>query len=68
MPVRTGRPRRPRLVLPEGFLLDLAEDFSTLGRSYFPGIRPGSFTEVIGQSHVTGPLRQALTNGRISHA
>ncbi|WP_240615226.1 phytoene/squalene synthase family protein [Arthrobacter ruber] len=27
------------------FLRDLAEDFSTLGRSYFPGIRPGSFTE-----------------------
>ena len=30
--------------------------------------RPGSFAEVVGQSHVTGPLRQALTNGRISHA
>ncbi len=30
--------------------------------------RPGSFAEVMGQSHVTGPLRQALTNGRISHA
>ena len=27
------------------FLRDLAEDFSTLGRSYFPGIRPGNFTE-----------------------
>ncbi|WP_159617671.1 phytoene/squalene synthase family protein [Arthrobacter zhaoguopingii] len=27
------------------FLRDLAEDFSTLGRSYFPGIRPGSFSE-----------------------
>ncbi|WP_258059145.1 squalene/phytoene synthase family protein [Arthrobacter sp. B1805] len=27
------------------FLRDLAEDFSTLGRSYFPGIRPESFTE-----------------------
>ncbi|MEW6226460.1 MAG: DNA polymerase III subunit gamma/tau, partial [Chloroflexota bacterium] len=30
--------------------------------------RPGSFAEVVGQSHVTGPLRQALANGRISHA
>ncbi|MBC7372928.1 MAG: DNA polymerase III subunit gamma and tau, partial [Frankiales bacterium] len=30
--------------------------------------RPGSFAEVMGQSHVTEPLRQALTNGRISHA
>ena len=28
--------------------------------------RPGSFAEVIGQAHVTGPLRQALRNGRIS--
>ncbi|MBG6216349.1 phytoene/squalene synthetase [Arthrobacter sp. CAN_A6] len=27
------------------FLRDLAEDFSALGRSYFPGIRPGHFNE-----------------------
>ncbi|MEX2291392.1 MAG: DNA polymerase III subunit gamma and tau [Mycobacteriales bacterium] len=30
--------------------------------------RPGSFAEVMGQDHVTEPLRQALSNGRISHA
>ena len=30
--------------------------------------RPGSFAEVKGQEHVTGPLRQALTNDRIHHA
>ncbi len=30
--------------------------------------RPGSFAEVKGQDHVTGPLRQALLNGRIHHA
>ena len=30
--------------------------------------RPSTFAEVVGQAHVTGPLRQALTNGRISHA
>ncbi len=30
--------------------------------------RPSTFAEVVGQSHVTGPLRQALANGRISHA
>ena len=30
--------------------------------------RPGSFAEVIGQAHVTDPLRQALANDRISHA
>jgi len=30
--------------------------------------RPASFAEVMGQSHVTDPLRQALANDRISHA
>ena len=30
--------------------------------------RPGSFAEVKGQGHVTGPLQQALLNGRIHHA
>ena len=30
--------------------------------------RPASFADVKGQAHVTEPLRQALTNGRISHA
>ena len=30
--------------------------------------RPASFAEVMGQAHVTDPLRQALSNGRISHA
>jgi len=30
--------------------------------------RPGSFAEVRGQEHVTGPLRAALANGRIHHA
>jgi len=30
--------------------------------------RPESFTDVIGQSHVTEPLQQALTNKRIHHA
>jgi DNA polymerase-3 subunit gamma/tau len=30
--------------------------------------RPGSFAEVKGQEHVTGPLRQALLNGRVHHA
>jgi DNA polymerase-3 subunit gamma/tau len=30
--------------------------------------RPGSFSEVKGQEHVTGPLQQALRNGRIHHA
>jgi DNA polymerase-3 subunit gamma/tau len=30
--------------------------------------RPGTFAEVKGQDHVTGPLRQALLNKNISHA
>jgi DNA polymerase-3 subunit gamma/tau len=30
--------------------------------------RPGTFAEVKGQDHVTGPLQQALRNGRIHHA
>ena len=30
--------------------------------------RPGSFAELRGQEHVTGPLSQALRNGRIHHA
>src|ERR1700758_3615555 len=30
--------------------------------------RPATFAEVKGQDHVTGPLRQALLSGRISHA
>jgi DNA polymerase-3 subunit gamma/tau len=30
--------------------------------------RPATFAEVVGQEHVTGPLQQALTSGRINHA
>ena len=30
--------------------------------------RPATFAQVKGQEHVTGPLRQALLTGRISHA
>src|SRR5438046_7031792 len=30
--------------------------------------RPATFAEVKGQEHVTGPLTQALANGRINHA
>ncbi|HUR15489.1 MAG TPA: DNA polymerase III subunit gamma and tau [Mycobacteriales bacterium] len=30
--------------------------------------RPGTFAEVKGQEHVTGPLRQALLNGKVHHA
>ncbi len=30
--------------------------------------RPESFAEVIGQSHVTDPLQQALRNNRVNHA
>src|SRR3954447_4682607 len=30
--------------------------------------RPGTFSEVIGQDHVTGPLQQAIRNGKVNHA
>jgi DNA polymerase-3 subunit gamma/tau len=30
--------------------------------------RPDTFSEVIGQDHVTGPLGQAISSGRINHA
>ncbi len=30
--------------------------------------RPESFAEVIGQDHVTEPLRAALANDRVNHA
>ncbi|MDP9182532.1 MAG: DNA polymerase III subunit gamma and tau [Actinomycetota bacterium] len=30
--------------------------------------RPGTLAEVKGQEHVTGPLRQALLNGKVHHA
>ncbi|MCW2572423.1 MAG: polymerase subunit gamma and tau [Frankiales bacterium] len=30
--------------------------------------RPGTFAELKGQEHVTGPLQQALRNGRVHHA
>jgi DNA polymerase-3 subunit gamma/tau len=30
--------------------------------------RPATFTEVVGQEHVTEPLMQALSSGRINHA
>ncbi len=30
--------------------------------------RPESFAEVIGQDHVTEPLRAALANNRVNHA
>ncbi len=30
--------------------------------------RPETFAEVLGQDHVTGPLRQALANNRVHHA
>lgn len=30
--------------------------------------RPGTFAEVIGEEHVTGPLTRALSSGRVHHA
>jgi DNA polymerase-3 subunit gamma/tau len=38
------------------------------GLALYRKYRPATFAEVKGQDHVTGPLRQALTTGRINHA
>jgi len=40
----------------------------TLSLALYRKYRPGSFAELKGQEHVTGPLQQALRNGRIHHA
>jgi len=38
------------------------------GLALYRKYRPATFAEVKGQDHVTGPLRRALSTGRISHA
>ena len=39
-----------------------------MSQALYRRYRPESFADVIGQSHVTEPLQQALTNQRIHHA
>ena len=39
-----------------------------MSQALYRRYRPESFADVIGQSHVTEPLQQALTNRRIHHA
>ncbi len=39
-----------------------------MSQALYRRYRPESFADVIGQSHVTEPLQQALTNKRIHHA
>jgi DNA polymerase-3 subunit gamma/tau len=39
-----------------------------LGLALYRKYRPRTFTEVIGQEHVTEPLMQALRSGRLHHA
>ncbi|MDT7552141.1 MAG: polymerase subunit gamma/tau, partial [Pseudonocardiales bacterium] len=51
----------PVLSVPMGSLADVA---LALYRKY----RPAKFAEVVGQEHVTDPLRTALESGRINHA
>src|ERR1700742_1109880 len=38
------------------------------GLALYRKYRPATFAEVIGQEHVTAPLMQALSSGRINHA
>src|SRR5699024_6046384 len=42
------------------------QDMSTL--ALYRAYRPGRFTDVVGQDHVTEPLMRALDNGRVHHA
>ena len=51
----------------------MAEDSEETGRTrqnlaLYRKYRPATFAEVRGQEHVTQPLRQALSSGRINHA
>jgi DNA polymerase-3 subunit gamma/tau len=51
----------------------MAEESEETGRTrqnlaLYRKYRPATFAEVRGQEHVTQPLRQALTSGRINHA
>ncbi|MDP9393648.1 MAG: DNA polymerase III subunit gamma and tau, partial [Actinomycetota bacterium] len=39
-----------------------------MSQALYRRYRPETFAEVIGQDHVTQPLRQALRNGRVHHA
>src|SRR5437764_6765918 len=43
---------------------NLAQSGLALYRKY----RPATFAEVKGQDHVTGPLQQAIRNGKVNHA
>src|SRR3954453_2323351 len=50
----------------EGSLVRKRSD--RLSLALYRKYRPGSFSEVIGQEHVTEPLQQALRSGRVHHA
>ena len=61
LPDRRIAPPAPVLSVPVGSLAVVA---LALYRKY----RPAKFAEVVGQEHVTEPLRTALAAGRINHA
>jgi DNA polymerase III subunit gamma/tau len=47
---------------------DSEETRTTQSLALYRKYRPATFAEVLGQDHVTEPLRQALRSGRINHA
>lgn len=49
-------------------LSDLAARVGPVSTALYRRYRPETYADVIGQEHVTEPLRQALRNGRINHA
>jgi DNA polymerase-3 subunit gamma/tau len=63
---RASKPRqRPR---PGSCRTALTGSLAAVALALYRKYRPASFAEVIGQDHVTEPLRTALAAGRINHA
>src|SRR4051812_24174833 len=48
--------------------LQAVEGSDCVSLALYRKYRPGTFADLKGQEHVTGPLQQALRNGRIHHA
>lgn len=47
---------------------DLGHRVTAVSMALYRTYRPGRLDEVVGQEHVTGPLRRALENDRVHHA
>jgi DNA polymerase-3 subunit gamma/tau len=63
-------PAQPAPATPAPALAPKAAAFAaaTAPLALYRRYRPDNFDEIIGQEHVTEPLKRALTNGKINHA